>query len=109
MRRHDLLVAIALLNLLEELFEAKTESRTTWQPDRQTFTYHLGEHKEFELFTNLAVVTLLCLFEESQVLVEHLFLWESDTVDTCHHGASLVTTPVSSGERKNLDSLDWLS
>ena len=106
MRRDDLLVAVTLLDLLEEVLQTQTEGSTLRQPDRQTFTNHIGEHKELELLTDLTVVTFLGFFQEREVLIEHRAFWERDSVDTGHHRSFLIAAPIGSGAGEYLNRLD---
>ena len=41
MRGHHLLITIAFLYLLEEIFQTQTKGSAFGQPDGQTFTYHV--------------------------------------------------------------------
>ena len=106
MGRHHLLVAKALLDFLEEIFEAQTQRRTLRQPKRKTLTYEFGEHEEFHLLTNLAMVATLGFFQELEILIKHLLLGEGDTIDTCHLRTLLIATPVGGTNSHHLDCLD---
>ncbi len=103
-----LLVAVTLLDFLEEVLQTEAQGGTFGQPDRQTFAHHVGEHEQLQFFADLAVVAFLGFFEERQVLVEHGFLGEGYTVDTGHHGSCLVAAPVSGGAGEHFDRLDRL-
>ncbi len=58
-------VAVAFLNIAEELLETATQTCAIGQPEGQTSTHALGEGKEFHFLTNLAVVAFLGLFEQN--------------------------------------------
>ena len=94
MRRHHLLIAETLLNLLEEIFQAQTQSRTLRQPKRQTLSYEFGEHEEFHLLANLSVVATLGLFKKLEVFIKHLLLREGDTIYTRHLRTLLIAAPI---------------
>ncbi len=106
MRGHYLLVAIALLNFLEEIFEAQAELCAFGKPDGETFTHEFGEGEEFHLFTNLAVVATLGFFNHLKVFVEQFLLGEADAVDAGHHGALFIAAPVGGAYGGYLDGLD---
>ena len=106
MRRDNLLITIAFLDLLQEILETQTESRSFRQPDWQTFSYHIGEHEQLQVFSYAAMVTFLRFFEQRQIFIEHRAFREGNTVDTRHHRTFLVATPVCRSTRKHLDSLD---
>ena len=105
----NLLIVVRLQERTEQLLQTQAELSALWQPDRKTLSYTLREHEEFHLLTNLTVVTLLSLFENYQVLVEHLLLREADTVDTGHLLALGITAPESTCHTCNLHSLDKAS
>ena len=105
----NLLVVVRLLESTEQILQAKAKCSTLWQPDRKTLTYTLREHEEFHLLTDLTVVALLSLFENYQVLIEHLLLREADTVDTGHLLALGITAPESTCHTCNLHCLDKAS
>ena len=73
---HNLLVAVAALYLLQEVLQAQAQGGTLGQPDGQTLAHEVGEHEQFHLLAYAAVVTLLGLFQQLQVLGEHLLLGE---------------------------------
>ncbi len=108
-RSDNLLIVVWLQETAQQFLQAQTQLCALWQPDRQTFTNTLREHKELHLLTNLAVVALLSLLKHSEIFVEHLLLREGDTIDTSHLLALCIATPESSGNACNLDSLDSAS
>ena len=105
----NLLIVVRLQERTKQLLQTQTELCTLWQPDRKTLSYTLREHEEFHLLTDLTVVTLLSLFENYQVLIEHLLLREADTVDTGHLLALGITAPESTCHTCNLHCLDKTS
>ena len=105
----NLLIVIRLQERTEQLLQAQTKLCTLWQPDRKTLTYTLREHEEFHLLTNLTVVALLSLFENNEILIEHLLLRETDTVDTGHLLALGITAPECTSHTCNLHCLDKTS
>ncbi len=106
MRGDYLLVAILFLNLAEELLEAVTQGCALGEPEGQAGADVLREGEKLHLLAELAVVTLLGLLEEGEILVEHLLLGEGDAVDAHELLALLVAAPEGSGERCDLDGLD---
>ena len=108
MRGDHLLVAVPLLDFLEEIFESQTEGSTFRQPNRQTFSDHIREHKEFQFFSDFTVVSFLRFFEQGEVFIQHRFLGEGDTIDTGHHRSFFITTPISGRAREHFHCLDGL-
>ena len=105
-RRHHLLVAVALLDFLQEVFEAQTECGAFRQPHGQALAYEFGEHEEFHFLANLAVVAALGFFEELEVFVEELLFRETDTVNAGHLRAFLVATPIGRANGHYLHGLN---
>ncbi len=54
------------------------------------------------------MVTLLGLFEEDKIFIQHRLLRKGDSIDSGELLTLLVTTPVGSGDGGQLDSLDDL-
>ena len=54
------------------------------------------------------MVAFLSLFQQYQIFVQHRFLRERDTVNTCHHRSFLVAAPVSCCTTQHLHGLDRL-
>ena len=106
MRSDYLQVTVLFLDLAEELLETVAESGTLGEPQRQTGANVGREGEEFHFLAELAVVTLLGLLEEHQVLVEHLLLGEGDAVYAHQLVALLVAAPVCAGKRGDLHGLD---
>ena len=52
------------------------------------------------------MVALLRLFEEGQILIEHLFLREGNPVEARQLLARLIATPVGTSDTQQLDGLD---
>ena len=105
MRCHYLLVTVAFLDFLEEIFETQAQCSAVWQPDRQALANHIGEHEKFEFLADFAVVALLGFFEHGDVFFQHLLLREADTVNAGKLLAGFVATPVSTSQAQYLDSL----
>ena len=74
MRGDHLLVAVLLLDLAQELFEAVAQGGSFGEPEGQAGAYVLGEGEEFHLFAEFAVVAFLGFFEEHEIFVEHFLL-----------------------------------
>ena len=106
MRSDNLLIAIVFLNLCEIFLEAVTQSCTSWEPHRETFANHVGEHEKFKLTAEFAVVAFLSFLKKNEVILKVFLLRECDTVDTCQLFAILVATPVSASDRCQLHRLD---
>ena len=98
MRSDNLLITIVFLNLCEIFLKAVAQSCTSWEPHRETFTNHVGEHEEFKFTTEFAVVAFLCFLKKNEVFLEFFLFREGDTVDTSQLLAVLITTPVSAGD-----------
>ncbi len=99
-------VAILLLDLAEEELEAEAEVRTLRKPERKSLSDLLGEGEELHFLADLAVVTLLGLLEEYEILVEHSLLREGNTVDTGEHMTVLVASPICACDSEELHGLD---
>ena len=106
MGRDDLLVAVLLLHRAQELFQPVAQRGALGQPQRQARSHALREGEEFQLLAQLAVVALLGLFHQGEVLVEHRLLGERDAVDARQHLTFLVAAPIGAGNRQQLDGLD---
>ena len=104
-----LLIAETLLDGTEHILKTEAEVSTLWQPDRESLTYALREHKELHLLTNLTMVALLCLFEHHEILIEHLLLREADAVKALHLFALSITTPESACDTCQFYCLDRTS
>src|SRR5690349_5431798 len=52
------------------------------------------------------MVTLLCLFQKVEILLQFLLLWKSNTIYAGKHFILLVTAPVSSSHAEKLNSFD---
>ena len=100
-------VAVIALNLSQEVLQPGPQGSTPWKPKRKARSYLLAECAQFKVLAQLAVVSLLGLFQHFQVLVKHALLREGYTVDTGELLALLVSPPVSAGYRGELDGLDY--
>ena len=98
MRSDYLDIAVFLLYLAQELFETVAEGGAFGEPQGQAGAYVLREREEFHFLAELAVVAFFRLLEQGEVFVEHLFLGESDAVDTHELVALLIAAPVSASE-----------
>ncbi|OPZ41610.1 MAG: hypothetical protein BWY95_02575 [Bacteroidetes bacterium ADurb.BinA104] len=105
-RSYNLLVTVTLLDPGKKILQSQTQLRAFGEPDRQALAHHLIEHEELHLLAYLAVVTLLGLFNQLQILVQHLFLGETDTVYTGHLRTFLVSAPICGRCGSQLDCLD---
>ena len=103
----DLLVIVAALDLAQEVLQTQAQVGTFRQPQRKALANRVGEHKQFHLLAQLAVVAFLGFFEHHQILIEHLFLGERDAIYAYQLIAGFIATPVSAGKRQYLDGLDW--
>ena len=108
MRSDNLLIAVTLLDTLQEIFQSQTQCRSLRQPYRQTFADHVAEHEQFHLLAYLTVVTFLGFLQQSQILVKHRFLRERYTVYSCHHWPRSIAAPVGGSTTQHLDCLDRL-
>ena len=55
------------------------------------------------------MIALLGFFQQNEIFVEQFFLRESNAIDTCHHLAVFLSTPVRSGNRSQLNGFDRCS
>ena len=105
MRSHHLLVTIFLLDTFQEVFQFQAQLRATRQPQRKPCSHCRRERKQLQFFTDLTMVTFLGFFHQCQIFVQHLFLRESDTIQTNQLFTLFVTTPVSTGNTHYFNSL----
>ena len=108
-RSNNLLIIVTCLNTAQELLQTQTQCSTFRQPHRQSFTYRIREHEQIHFPTDFAMVTFFGFFQNNQIFIQHLFLRESNTVNTRHHLAVFMSTPVSTGYRHQFDSLNRCS
>ena len=106
MRSDNLLIPIVFLYFAKHFLQAQTKICSLRQPDRQTLTYPVREHKELHLLTDLTMVALLGLLEHHQILIKHLLLGEGDTINTGELLTLGITTPESTGYACYLDGFD---
>ena len=106
MRGNHLEVAALIQFLRKEFDQFLAHDGTAGQPQRQTHAHARREGKEFHLFSNLAVVALLGLFQQDQIIVQQGFLREGDTVDTGQLLAFLISAPIGSGNGGQLHRFD---
>src|SRR5690606_33628963 len=92
-----------------KLLQPLAEHSPLGQPERQTAADFLGEGKEFEFLTKLAVIPFLCLLEQGEVFIKFFLIGEGNAIDACQHLILLITSPVGSGNIGELDSLDKTS
>ena len=104
--RDNLLVTVFFLNFAQELFEAVAQGGSFGEPQGESGAHVLREREKFHLLAELAVVAFLGFFKQHEVFVEHLFLGESDAIDSDELVALFVAAPVGSGERCYFHSLD---
>ena len=97
MRSDNRKIPVVALNLSQEVLQPGPQGGSPWKPQRKTCSHLLAEGEQFQVFAQLAVVTLLGLFQHLQVLVQHALLREGDTVDSGELLALLVSSPVCSG------------
>ncbi len=106
MRSDYLLIAVFLLDFAQILLEAVAQGGAFRQPERKACAYRGRERKKFHFLAKNAVVALLRLLEESEILVELLFLGEGYSVDAHELLTLLVATPVCAGKTHHLYGLD---
>ena len=102
LRRHHLFVADSRYSVAHVVDELLVDERAARQEERHRRRV-LVEHEELELFAELAVVALLRLFEQLQVLVERCLRRERRAVDALEHRVALVAAPVRAGHAGELD------
>ena len=107
MRRHHLLVAVALLDCLQEIFKAQTQSSSLWKPHRQTLTNQIREHKQFHFTTNFTMVTTLGLLHQLDIFIQKFFLRKCYAINTGHHWTSGIATPIGRTNSSHFNGFDW--
>ena len=105
-RSNHFLIIVAGLNTTQEFLQTQTQCSTFRQPHRESLSNRFREHEQLHLLTNLTVVTLLRFFQQYQIFIQHFLFRERNTINTGQHLAIFVTTPVSTGNSSQLDSLD---
>src|SRR5947209_17017722 len=67
-----------------------------WQEHRDTRADIVAQDKELELAPELAMISLLCLLQAPQVLIQLLLREPGRPINALQHRATLVATPVGS-------------
>ena len=93
LRRHDLLVPVALVQLPDVVDEEVVEDRPLGQEKRARGRGGV-EHEQFELAPNLPVVALGGLLQHLDVLAQGVLRLERRPVDALEHGVALVAAPI---------------
>ena len=105
-RSYHLHVVLLIEFGAQELLQLIAHHGAAGQPKGQTQTDAIAECEELHLLAEFAVIALLGLFQQHQVLVQHALLGEGDAVDTGELLAVLVSAPVGSGDGGELHCLD---
>src|SRR3546814_5792866 len=79
------------------------DQRALGVPDREAGTELVGEAEQVELHTELAVVSLGCLLEAVDVLLERLLGVPGRAVDALQLRVALLATPVGTGDAHELE------
>ncbi len=99
-------VAVLIKFPAEEVLELESHDGAPREPQRQPEADPGRESEELHLLAELPVVTLLGLFENDEVFVQHGLLREGDAVDSGQLSTLLVAAPVSACDGGQLDGLD---
>ena len=102
----DVLVARSQLLVDDVAFQLTTDSSPIWQPEWQTLSNFLRNHKEIQFFTKFTVVTFLSFFTHLKVVLQVFLVEPSCTVDPLHHSVVAISTPVSTSYIKKVEDLD---
>ena len=105
LRRHDLFVAVHVVEPAHEILEAVVDEGAARQEERHRRRV-LVEHEELELFAQLAMVALLRLGDELHVRFEGFLRGERRAVDALEHRVALVAAPVRARHADELDGAD---
>ena len=103
---HYFLIIVTGLDAAQEILQADTQCSTFGKPHRQSLTYGVREHEQVHLLTDFTVIALLGFFQQNKILIQHLLLRKGDTIDTGHHLTVFLSTPISTGNGSQLNSLD---
>ena len=105
--RSNHLHVVLLIELgAQELLQLVAHHGAAGQPQGQAQTDAVAECEELHLLAEFAVIPLLGLFQQHQVLVQHALLGEGDAIDTGELLTVLVSAPVGSGNGGELHRLD---
>ena len=105
-RTHYFLIIITGLDTAQEILQTDTQGSTFRQPHGKSLAHHIGKHEQIHFLTYLTMVAFLGFFQHYQIFVQHFLLRESYTINTCHLLAVFLSSPISTGYRKQLDSFD---
>ena len=108
-RTHYFLIVVTSLDTAQEILQTDAQCSTFRQPHGKSLTYHIRKHEQIHFFTYLAMVAFFGFFQHCQIFIQHLFLWESNTINTRHLFAVFLPSPISTGYRKQLNSFDRCS
>jgi len=100
-RRDDRLVAALDLHLAQEALQQVAQDRAVGLPQRQALAHQLVEGEQAELLAEHAMIALLGLFKQGQVVLKLLGRLPGCAVDAGEHLAVLVAAPV--GPRRSLE------
>ena len=93
-RRKDLLITVLLVDSSPEGKHSIVELEAPWKPVWHT-RCSLIEHKELLLRSDLLVITLHSLLDESQMLLQSILVREGVNIDSLKLILILITSPVS--------------
>ena len=105
--RLNLVVPVLVLHLLPVLHEGVADAHAVGQPEREAGA-GLVHHEDVHLLADLAVVALLGLRKQGEVLVHLLLVAEGDAVDAGEHLVLAVTLPVRARDARQLERLKGL-
>ncbi|EJX01852.1 hypothetical protein, membrane [gut metagenome] len=103
-RSRNFYIAVLFVYLTPVVNKSVAENHAFRQEEWEAGAF-LGKHKETKLLTEFSVVTLLCLFDSFQVLVQLCLFHKAGAVNSLKHLSVGVTSPVCAGAGSKLYSI----
>ena len=108
LRRANFQIAVRTLQTLHIGLDSLINCPAFGMPEHHPWSFLL-EMEELQLFTNLAMVAFLSLFQSLKVLIQGFFITPGGTINTLQHFVLGVTTPIGSGNGSQLERLKFSS
>ena len=106
-RGGNLLIACFVVDLSPVVQQSVFQNHSLRQEEREARSL-FSHHEDTQLFTDLSMVSLLCLLDAGKILFEVCFLGKCSTVDTGQHLVFLVSSPVSTCQAGEFEGLHGL-
>ena len=100
----NLHIAVLLVHLTPVVDQGVAQHHALGQEEGEAGAV-VGEHEQAKLFTQLPVVTLLCLFNPGKVSIQLILRGEGNAVDTLKHLPLAVAPPISAAGAQQLEAV----